>query len=112
MTTLTLTHAPLVFIDLATLEEQVTEAREAYNEAGRATNKTTVEEGYTVAQWLEARHQETLAQAHYYRLWNELDQLKAQLLQENTCDCRELSDGRLIVCDYCAKQADLRELLY
>jgi hypothetical protein len=108
----TVTKTTLVFIDLATLEEQVAEALEAANEASRAACRTTVDEGYSIIQWHAAELQAQAAQAHYENLWNQLDLLKTQILQENTCDCRELSDGRLIVCDYCANQADLRELLY
>jgi hypothetical protein len=106
------THAPIVFIDLATLEAQVAEALEAANEASRAACRTTTDEGFSIVQWHAAELQAQAAQAHYENLWNELDQLKAQLLQENTCTCVDLPDGRSLVCDYCANQADLRELLY
>lgn len=59
--------------DLNDLREAKAEALEAWNDAMRASNRTTVEEGYTIDQWLQAKQQEEAAHRHYLQIWEEYD---------------------------------------
>lgn len=62
------------------LTERVTEARENMEAAWSAANKTTVDEGYTYAQWQAAAEQARLAEMTYMNLWYQLDAVKAAML--------------------------------
>lgn len=69
-----------VFTTRRELEQIVAEAREAYEEAERASCRTTVEEGYTMDQWQAARDQAEAAHNYYLAVWGGLDLLIANEL--------------------------------
>lgn len=62
------------------LEAQLREARENLNEAIRAAARTTVDEGFSVAQWQEASRKADIAQKVYNELWAKVDAIKTKMM--------------------------------